>query len=466
MDFEKRARRQSFRVIVSETIMVLTVIIMVAVLAFAVSGYWVNADFQVERQGMLQISSAPTGANVAVDGDAPWYQRTNTSKVLSAGEHHIVLTRDGYDTWEKTVNISEGLLYRLQYPRLFLLERERESVYDATGITFASVSGDRSTMLLTDHTTTWTLLKLENDKLEAKPLDISPYFTLISLADGAKAGLFTGEIASVQWSGDNTRALIEAVSTDSDTPVTEWALLDVKNPKNSLNLTSEFATTFTEVRIFDNSASSLLTLRNGNLHRIDVSGRQVSSALIKNVTFYDFYGQDIVFVDDTGLGILQPSDNVVRPQLPIAVDATTRAYLSRFYDAKYLTIITGNQLAIYKHDDYSELASVELDFIPEQTKIGQSGDFVLLSTDTTVATFDMESRSLTSWTLAAPRYYWLDNNMLYTVAAGALSVYDYDGLNHRTLAQNVSSHFPVAITRNRWLYYFSDDEIIREVIAN
>ena len=140
MDLEKRARRQSLRVIISETIMVLTVVIMVVVLGFVVSGYWINSDFKVERQGMLQIYSVPTGADVEVDGDSPWFQRTNTSKVLSSGEHNIVLTKDGYDSWSKTVNIGEGLLYRLHYPRLFLKEREKENIYDATASIFATVS--------------------------------------------------------------------------------------------------------------------------------------------------------------------------------------------------------------------------------------------------------------------------------------------------------------------------------------
>lgn len=91
-------RKQSRRVIISEVIMVISVVLMVAILALLVSGYWLNSDFTVERQGMLQISSFPTGANVEVDGDAPWYQRTNTSKVLSSGEHSIKLVKDGYDT--------------------------------------------------------------------------------------------------------------------------------------------------------------------------------------------------------------------------------------------------------------------------------------------------------------------------------------------------------------------------------
>ena len=163
MDLEKRAKRQSLKIIVSEMMMVITVIITVVVLVFVVSGYWLNADFKVERQGMLQINSVPTGASVAVDGDSPWFQRTNTSKILSSGKHEVVLSKDGYDTWSKTVNIKEGLLYRLNYPHLFLKDRTKESVYDTTTATFATVSPSRKLLLLANNTTDWLLINIDSE---------------------------------------------------------------------------------------------------------------------------------------------------------------------------------------------------------------------------------------------------------------------------------------------------------------
>ena len=109
MNLDKKKKLRSLKVIISEAIMVLAVIATVAVLAFIVSGYWINSDFKVERQGMLQISSVPTGANVNIDGEeSSWLQRTNTSKVLPSGEHTVTLTKDGYDSWSKTINVKES----------------------------------------------------------------------------------------------------------------------------------------------------------------------------------------------------------------------------------------------------------------------------------------------------------------------------------------------------------------------
>ena len=148
MDFERAKRRHNLKVIISEIIMFSTVIITVIVLAFVVSGYWINEDFEVERQGMLQVASYPGGASVSIDDENSWLQRTTTSRVLPIGEHEIILTKDGYDTWAKVVNISEGLLYRIQYPRLFPLERKSAIVYDATGASLAFLSDERDKLLI------------------------------------------------------------------------------------------------------------------------------------------------------------------------------------------------------------------------------------------------------------------------------------------------------------------------------
>lgn len=128
MDYEQKQKRQKIRVIISECFMVAAVIGLVAVLLMIVSGYWVSLDFEVERQGMVAVSSVPTGADVIIDGETAWFQRTNTSKMVKSGAHTIVLKKDGYDTWSKDIEVGDGLMYRLRYPRLFPVNRKFEKV--------------------------------------------------------------------------------------------------------------------------------------------------------------------------------------------------------------------------------------------------------------------------------------------------------------------------------------------------
>lgn len=468
MDIERQKKRQSLRVIISEVIMVLAVIVTVTILAFIVSGYWINSDFKVERQGMLQISSIPSGANVEIDGDTSWLQRTNTSKVLTSGEHKIVLTKDGYDSWSKTIDVKEGLLYRLHYPRLFLTERTSEHMLPITGDTMATVSPDHSTMLFINNTTKWSYLNLDSDELKTKSLDISKEFSNVSLAESSSTGLFTGEIAKTDWDNDGDHILFKVRQDDT----TEWVLIDLRDVSKSINITKEFGADFSDIEILDNSANNLLAVRNHNLHKIDVSGKQISSVLVEDIINFDHFDNEIIFTAKNDVSTVdQPTNEYYIGYFKLGDDKTTElesfstpveVVLSRFYDKKYITVLDGNQLSVHLKDDYSEVTKYELTFEPNQMVVGHEGEFILMSTDNNLATLDMEADLVREWTIESSHFDWLDNDMLYAVSDGELIVYDFDGYNRRVLAKNTSAHFPVAITNNKWLYYISDDELVRE----
>ena len=203
MDIDSRTRRQNVRVIISETIMVVTVIITVIILAFLASGYWLSSGFKVERQGMLQIHSTPTGADVEVDGDVLWLQRTNTSKVLASGNHQIVLTKEGYDSWGRTVTISDGLLYRVNYPRLFLINRERLNYYElAKNITLNLPSPNHNYLLLGDDTAVYEILRLNSDQPETTELNLLSLKPSDSITKPS-AQLFAETLPVLSWDSDS-----------------------------------------------------------------------------------------------------------------------------------------------------------------------------------------------------------------------------------------------------------------------
>lgn len=475
MDPEKRARRKNLRLIITEAIMVLTVVITVTILALIVSGYWLNSSFEVERQGMLQISSVPTDAIVSVDGESPWFQHTNTSKVLTSGEHEIALTKNGYDSWTKKITIREGLLYRLNYPRLFLQNRFKENVFDDGTSNFTTVSPNHKLLLLAYNTTNWDLIDLNNEKIEAKTLDIAKAFGITTQKEH-KAELFDYKILSADWDADSNHILFKIQNNDGEI---SWVLFDVKNPDNSLNITKEFAADFTEVKIMGGSSSELLVVRNNNLHKINVSNKHISAVIVPNVQSFDHFGSEIVFVASTSdleesdeipedseyyVGLIESGNDKINPLIPAT--KTTKILLSEFYGEKYITAIEDQALTLYKKEKMEKIFSDNLAFVPAATKIGHDGEFVFMNSDTEVATLDMEAMLIRAWELPSTNYGWLDNNMVYAVSDGTLNVYDFDGLNHRQLANSVSDRFPVVITEDKWLYYFSDGRLIREWLIN
>lgn len=469
MDFERNQRRQSIRIIVSEAIMVLAVVIMVALLAFAASGYWFNADFGIERQGMLQISSIPTGANVEIDGSSSWLQKTNTSKVLSVGEHMIVLTKEGYDTWSKEITISEGLLYRIHYPRLFLKERFVEKLFSIEDITSATISSNHETLMLMNNTTEWKYFNLSDENLVAKKVDVSNIFPSDKSNTDEDPETFGGEITRVKWGADGKHLLIEARFDEKK----EWALLDLDDAKNSINLTKEFNVDFSAVEILDYAANSLLAVRNNNLHKIDVRGRSISAVLVEDVVDFDHYNNEVFFSaslnqknDDSEdkyyVGSLK-LDGDSRIKKLSAFSRLPKVAIAKFYEDKLILVVEENVAKLYDSDGFSELETYELGFVPQTIKVGHEGEFIVMRGEhKSIATLVMETKSIHEWFTDSEDIGWLDNDMIYSVSEGSVIVYDYDGSNRRAIANGVSSWLPVGITDNRYLYYFADDHLIRE----
>lgn len=463
MDPEKTKRRQNLKVIISEAIMVLAVAATVTILAFLVSGYWINSDFKIERQGLLQISSVPTGADVTIDGDSSWLQRTNTSKVLSSGEHTVTLTKEGYDSWSKTINISEGLLYRIHYPRLFPDNRVTEKALSVDDYSFSTISPDRTKLLLVS--SSWKLIDLA-DK-DAKVLDLN--ISQLSSDDSSIQISPDSTVISADWDKSGSHILVKLNNGDS----AEWILLDVRDIKNSINLGKEFGGDFSNIQILDDSSSSLLAISNGNLHKIDISSRSLSSVLVENIIDYDhfdasevvFYAKDSTSESDAGyIGLLKLSDNKITKLLDTTEAA--KVSISRFYDDKYITILQNNLASLYKKEDFTKVADYELSFSPNKMEVGHNGEFITMSLGGRIATLDMETESIIEWDVGSERFGWIDDDMIYAIIDGSLVVYDFDGLNRRVLAQNVDSDTLATITDDKWLYYFSDNSLMRMIINN
>lgn len=471
MDPDGARRRQSLKIIISEAIMVVSVIFMVVILAFLVSGYWINSDFKVERQGLLQISSIPTGAAINIDGDSSWFQRTDTSKVLSSGNHSIVLTKEGYDSWSKTVNISEGLLYRLHYPRLFLQNTVAEEILDTRGAVFSSFSPEGNKLLLLDDTSSWRLVSLEDEHPKVSTLDFSSSIDLPLFRPQEQQAASTASILSADWDQDGSHILI---STQQDYAI-KWVLLDIRNTEKSVNLTEIFDSNFSQVQILDHSSNNLLAIENGSLRTIDVSGRTLSSILVQGVTNCDHYDtNEIIFSavdtenpDDTNnyIGILKINDGNINKLADI--DQSAKVAMGKFYDDKFIVVLQNNILNLYAHKDFEKKATFTLNFTPDILKVGHNGEFIVAYSGDQIATLDLESESVTEWTADAATFGWVDSDMIYAVSdTNELIVYDYDGNNRRTVAHKAAVDTPAIITANKWLHFFSDGHLMRQQIAD
>ena len=252
-------------------------------------------------------------------------------------------------------------------------------------------------------------------------------------------------------------------SVDNDDGV-EWVLLDVKNPKNSINLSKEFGANFNHIEILDNSSNNLLAVQNGNLHKIDVSGRSISAIFVEGVIDFDYYNNEIVFSakNDDGyyLGLTKIGDDEITELSTLS--GPTKVAIYKFYDDKYIATLSENLLSVFKVENFEKISEFELSFTPKKIEVGYNSEFVTMNTESKIATLDMEAADVIEWETDGENFGWIDNDMVFSVSNDELIVYDFDGNNRRVIAKNVSQTLPAMITSNKWLYYFNDSNLMRE----
>lgn len=500
MDFaerEQQKKRHLVRVILAEVAMVLAVIFIVVITLLITMGFFVTSDGRIEQTGLIQIHSIPTGASVTIDGETI-FSRTNLSRSLTAGEHHLKLSRDGYDTWAKTVKMYSGLLIRLYYPRLFLERRTPEAMLTiADELEFYSVSSERNFILYaTTDSPIWQLVNIASDTIKTTSIDLA------DILPSVEQQQFTGHIASLTWNagGDTVLAAIDAADTR------EWLLINLKNPDSSLNLTRTFGFNFDQVELINDTTNQLFVLENHHLRRIDIPSRQISGVLLDEIETFSSQGSNLLYLTlpqptDAGsireLGAYRDGESHDTILTSASSDAHFTIALARYYDNDYLAYTIDDRLFVYQGSlpSYNEsaadpLSSLEplidaatLTEIPATLTASPDNGYIIAQRDQALTVVDLEIGDLYAYDAPESQVYWLDAGMFYSVTDQELTVWDYDGSNSRilvaTATDNETSNAtqsesnpdlpavttlsdsplvarPIVITsNNKWLYYLT-----------
>lgn len=485
MDHERKKKRQKISVLITEAAMVLAVITIVVVMTFVAMGYKFGQDGAIEQSGLMQLHTLPTGATVQLD-DEVLFSRSNLSQTMAPGDHNLKITKNGYDSWEKTITMSPGRLMRLYYPRLFLQNREAEKLIELGKVAFYSAASNRNFLLYAEpESIDWKLINIKGDEIKTKSLDISDVFS------GVKDGKLLSKVESIQWSDDESRVLVRA-NYDDDI---EWVLVDLKDVDESVNLTKEFGLNFERMELANSSAGLILSLENGNIRKINVDDRSISRILVEKVADFDNHGADMVYVtsadskSERKIGIYK--DGSRNSVIVKTVDVSEPVWVgsSAYYDDEYLIYTIGSHLTIYsgKYPIYDaetmkngkniisldsedstmrNVLDCELSLTPKVLTVSRGGEYILAYEGDRVSSIDLDTEIITDYATDNQRTQWLDDSMLYGVVDGKLLVWDFDGHNKRELlSENVSNKVVTISGNNKYLYYVTKDlSLVREKI--
>ena len=446
MERERKKRRRVVKLAITEVIMVIAIIIMVILLTLIAMGYNLNKDGEVGQQGIAQIHSMPSGASIMIDGNTI-LPRTNTNRMMEAGEHYVELSKDNYDSWHKTINIEPGVVYKMDYPRLFLQNREVETVreFDEKLAIFEPAPNHDSIIYATNAATEWNWLDIRGDGAVDKKLDMSQLLDRLT-------------VDQVEWNTNNDKVLVKAHNTDGKT---EWILVYVKDLETSINLTKEFDMDFSDVEFANGGGERLYVTENGNLRMIVTGEKVISQVIASEIRGYAFEGGTLMYLTSENKLMLYREGEKDLEVTELNPSQNVKIALSEYLSKKYISFVIDNKIYVYKgdypNDDHSlnEMMTLdyegELEMTPDELEVEGAGEFIISRQGQKLAVFDAELARMHQYSLDGEQMFFLDLYLIGTIKDGDLIVCDFDHENCRDLTK--ASGQAIITKNNKWMYY-------------
>lgn len=429
--------------------MVVFVIVMVIVLSLLAMGYQLDEQGRLDQSGLIQIQSQPTGAKISID-DGEILARTNTNKMLSAGEHKVKIEKEGYGSWEKTVEIQPGWLLKLDYPRLYRTEMPIEAVRDfSAGLAFFATSPDRNHLLYAEKGRNyWIYMNVRSDEVIETKVDLSQF-----------EESFT--VKNVQISENGDRALTE---TDKG-----WILVNLRDSAQSVNLSEEFGVEISRIEMITGAGERLMILEQGNLREVSVTDKKLSAVMATGVSDFAVDDSNVVYVKNGQVFLYKNGGKDVK-LTEIAGEKQVKVTLSLYLANSFLSISVDNRLFVYRGrlgdslDEMKLVAENDIADKPTEVKVLSGGRLILAKSGKNIAMFDAELGKTHQYEMEAENYRMTDEFTIAVVADGKLIVRDFDGENRKELIP--AENYPATVIANgRWVYYVNEGKIMRAKIV-
>lgn len=464
MNHNKQVKKNRIRIILTNITMVLSILTIVVLLTFLILGYRLSNNLTLDRAGLVQFISQPSGATISIDG-SNISSRTPAKSMLTSGEHTISFSRDGYGAWTKTVDVHPGRVIWLNYALLLPSSPEISTVksYDTLVASSASPNSQYLLLLLDNSTALFELIDINGNDI--KTISISAQDYLSGYGDPEVEHSFTID----SWNYDSNKVLLRHNYAEE----TEWFILDIKNPANSLNLTVNYKMSFSSIKFFTNDGRKLFVLEGGNLRRADIVDKTISAVLMDNVDRIANDGDTVTYVSSIGvdgfrrIGTYKDGDGgpsvlyVVNPDI-----APIKTTSGEYYGAKYMAISENNKLLVLRGSyptfdrpatSLSQVYDVDLDFTIENLEMGKNSRFIYATNKTDIYVFDLETLTGSYFKLdgemeSSPHLTWLNDFILYSTLGNKLTIYDFDGDNKRTIQDVLEGSVAAITSGSRYIY--------------
>jgi hypothetical protein len=469
--FKKPTKKQFLiRRILLSVIATLAVIIIATVTILFMLGFRLDSGNRLAQGALLQFDSQPSGADVYVDGAAIG-SRTATKQTVVAGTHTVKMTKNGYQDWARTLDLSAGTLTWLDYTRLVPKDRPVEKVTNYKTLAGLTISPDSKWALAQEMATTPTfqLVDLRSEAVKASQL-VVPAALYSEPAVEAVAHSFS----IVSWDSGSRYALVKHLYRDQ----TEWLVVDTQNVTQTINVTRLLSVNFKDLQFAGTSGKVLYGLTtDGAIRKVDLSAGTISRAFVTHVDSFSIFDNTIISYVGTDpndatkrvAGVYRDGDessHVLRSVT--SADVVLKIAAGKYFNDNYVAIAEGNVVTILKgsypssaSQDTSSLtqfAVLELTGAVSALSFSPSGDYVLAQSAETFKSYDIEHKHTDVGVVtvaegkAASTLKWLDIAHVWNDDNGTLTMRDFNGINVYAIMA-VEPGFSASLSQNGRFFY-------------
>jgi len=467
MHHHNSKRKKLIKIIAVYLGMTISTIAIVTFIILIVLGFRFDINRQqIEQYAFLQFNSTPIGSMVAVDG-RDISGRTPNKTSVPEGTHEVVVWRDGYETWRKTLYVKSGTLTWLSHILMIPNKLSVEPVekYDAVYMSLASADGKYMAVQQYADKPSFDLVDLSVDTVKSVNLTIPKKDYSEAYNQSANHSFRINK-----WDHSERYLLIQHNYNDR----VEWLVLDSQDENNSKNITKLFDLDFSNVEFSGNGGNIMFVLESGNIRKIDTGAGTISKPLVSKVKQFNLYDQNIVTYigdDDSGarlVGLYRDGDEtpfIIR-EIPASDIDSLSVASTHYFNQDYVAIIQGKKVDIlngsYRNsiiNNTPNLALLKTFEIVENAKhIGFSpdGQYFLAQSGANFTSYDLEYDNLTSSTVdnssAVSSLKWLNDSYFWSDNGGNLSIREFDGSNPRSINKVTLGQDIVITHSGRYIY--------------
>jgi len=461
MDFldPKKERQNQIKLLLGYALVAIAIGGATLVLLYQAYGYELNRQGQITQNGLLFISSQPTGSKVYLNNQL-YPSATDTRAIVPAGAYNLEITRPGYRNWTRPIYVAGGDVQHFDYPFLFPKTLKTTTVSDLSTTPTLFTQSLNQQWLLMDRPGdpgTFTLYDLKNPK--------QPTSTVITLPAGTYTPSDGAESWSLEeWASDNNHVVLEHTYISKGTTDHEYILVDTQTPSDSVNLTYSLNLTQDEtLTLFNNQDAQVYVYDPGSqdLQRVNVSDGSVVSQLQHVLAYKTYADNEILYLSSQA-----PDGKVTPDQDSVVLQDGQKTYtlrtlpsgapsyvlnLAQYNGDWYIAVGASNGPSVYVYKDPQSEAVTQADAYPEPWRrldisdptyisFSNNAQFLMAESGQHFIVYDLENviqyTYITSkYPLDQPQLHatWMDGDRIMYVSNGKVVVFDYDYQNPQLL---------------------------------